>query len=314
MSANKDTVALVEASLLTALTVIIAIGAIYLPFLGYLSFIIAVPFVILSVRHSLKYTAIATVATAVLVTLLSYPTYGIYVATLGGFVGNVMGYSIKKNKDNSTIIFYSSLATVMSLMIMISITTLISGISLLDMVNKMLSESISLIESMGLGDRLAESGFLLTNTMEVFKMIIPSTLILSSAIFASVNYFISSIILKRMGMKSTKQKTFSEFSLPSNILIGATIILILTYLVGKFDIADSQVLFINILNISIYVFLIQGVAVIFHFIDKRKLGKGIKIFSIVLIFFTGILILVSIIGWLDCVFDFRKLKQKNMGV
>lgn len=314
MSVNKDTVALVEASLLTALTVIIAIGAIYLPFLGYLSFIIAVPFVILSVRHSLKYAAIATIATAILVALLSYPTYGIYVATLGGFVGNVMGYSIKKNKDNSTVIFYSSLVAVMSLMIMISIATLISGISLADMVDEMLSESISLVESMGLGERLAESGILLTNTMEIFKMIIPSTLILTSAIFASVNYFISSIILKRMGMKSSKQKTYSEFLLPSNILFGATILLILTYLVGKFNIVDSQVLFINILNLFIYVFLIQGIAVIFYFIDKRKLGKGIKILSGIIIFFTGMLIFVSILGWLDCVFDFRKLKQKNMGV
>ena len=117
-----------------------------------------------------------------------------------------------------------------------------------------------------------------------------------------------------MGMKSTKQKTFSEFLLPSNILFGATIMLILTYFVGKFNIVDSQVLFINILNLSIYVFFIQGIADIFYFIDKRKLGKGIKIFSIIVIFFTGILVLVSIIGWLDCIFDFRKLKQKNVGV
>ena len=308
MSSKGNTIALVESALLTALTVILAIAGIYIPLLGYLLMIIAVPFIIITVRHSLRYVIISIIASAILVTFVTFPTYGIYIAMMGGFVGCIMGLSIKKKKDSSTSIFYGALTASVSLMIMISLATLISGVSIIETVDQILGETVRVTETMGLGEIISESGVSMTDITDLFKMVIPSSLVLSGAIFAVFNYFISTIILKRLGMDTKQAKTFSEFSLPGNILFGTTFILVLTYFSGKLNIVDSEALFVNVLNVFTYVFLVQGVAVLFFFLEKRKLGKGIKILSVFLIFILGIILPVAMFGWLDSAFDFRKLR------
>ena len=270
--------------------------------------IIAVPFIIITVRHSLRYVIISIIASAILVTFVTFPTYGIYIAMMGGFVGCIMGLSIKKKKDSSTSIFYGALTASVSLMIMISLATLISGVSIIETVDQILGETVKITETMGLGEIISESGVSMTDITDLFKMVIPSSLVLSGAIFAVFNYFISTIILKRLGMDTKQAKTFSEFSLPGNILFGTTFILVLTYFSGKLNIVDSEALFVNVLNVFTYVFLVQGVAVLFFFLEKRKLGKGIKILSVFLIFILGIILPVAMFGWLDSAFDFRKLR------
>lgn len=314
MSTNGNTIALVESALLTALTVILAIAGIYIPLLGYLLLITAVPFIIITVRHSLRYVIISIIASAMLVTFVTFPTYGIYIALMGGLVGCIMGLSIKKKKDSSISIFYGALAASVSLMVMISLATLISGVSIIETVDQILGETVNITETMGLGDIMSESGVSISDITDLFKMVIPSSLVLSGAIFAVFNYIVSTIILKRLGMDTKQAKSFSEFSLPGNILFGTTFILVLTYFSGKLNIVDSEALFVNVVNVFTYVFLVQGVAVLFFYLDKRKYGKGIKILSVILIFILGIILPVAMIGWLDSAFDFRKLRQKNLEV
>jgi len=311
LSRDQNTIALVEAALLTALTAILAIAGFYLPLMGYLLFIVAVPYIIMSVRHPRRYVFTSAIASAVLVSFLTFPTYGIYIALLGGLVGFVMGHFLKLKKDSSTVIFYGALATTISLIFMFSLATVVSGINVMDMVTQILDETVLLTENMGLSEMVANSDVTIAEMMEIFKMVIPSALILSGAIFALINYFFASVILKRMGTWTMPPKPFSQFTLPANVLIGTTLILIMTYLAGKLNLVDSEVLFLNILNVFIYVFLVQGVAVIFHWMEKRNLGKGLKIIVVMIVFITGMTMAAAVIGWLDSAFDFRRIRKRD---
>lgn len=311
MSRDQNTIALVEAALMTALTAILAIAGFYLPLMGYLLFIIAVPFIIMSVRHSGRYVITSALAAAVLVSFLTFPTYGIYIALLGGAVGFVMGYFLKRQKDSSTVIFYGALMTTVSLFVMFSLAALVSGINIMDMVTGILDETVLLTENMGLGEIVANSEVSIAEMMEIFKMVIPSSLILSGVIFALVNYFFASIILKRMGSWSMPPKPFSQFTLPANILIGTSLIIVLTYLAGKLNIVDSEVLFVNVMNVFIYVFMVQGIAVIFHLMEKRNLGKGLKTMVVVIIFITGMTMAAAVLGWVDSAIDFRRIRKRD---
>jgi uncharacterized protein YybS (DUF2232 family) len=311
LSRDQNTIALVEAALMTALTAILAIAGFYLPLMGYLLFIIAVPFIIMSVRHSGRYVITSALAAAVLVSFLTFPTYGIYIALLGGAVGFVMGYFLKRQKDSSTVIFYGALMTTVSLFVMFSLAALVSGINIMDMVTGILDETVLLTENMGLGEIVANSEVSIAEMMEIFKMVIPSSLILSGVIFALVNYFFASIILKRMGSWSMPPKPFSQFTLPANILIGTSLIIVLTYLAGKLNIVDSEVLFVNVMNVFIYVFMVQGIAVIFHLMEKRNLGKGLKTMVVVIIFITGMTMAAAVLGWVDSAIDFRRIRKRD---
>ncbi|MBN2260790.1 MAG: YybS family protein [Clostridiales bacterium] len=314
MSSNRETAALVEAALLTAITSILAIAGIYIPFLGYLMFIIAVPFIILMVRHNWKYAVIATIASAVLVTFVSFPTYGIYVAVLGGFVGMVIGYFIKNGKDSSYAIFYGGLAAIVSFIALLSLMTLITGVTLSSMVEEILAASYKMTESMGFEEVFSQSGIQLNDMLELFKMILPSALIISAVVFAFVNYAVANIIMRRAGMKIGSPKKFSEFVLPSNILTGTSIILILAYFSGKMNIVDSQMLFMNVLNLFVYIFFIQGLAIVFSYFEKRNLKRVMKIIIVILIFLLQMTLTIAILGWIDNIFDFRKIRKKKLGV
>lgn len=311
MSQNPNTIALVEAALLTALTVILAIAGFYLPLLGYLLFIIAVPFIIMSVRHERRYVFISAVASAVLVTFLTFPTYGLYIGMLGGMVGAMMGHHVKLHRDSSTVIFYGALTTTVALIVMFSLATLISGISIMDMVSGMLDETLLLTESMGLGEALSDSETTLSEMVEVFKMVIPSALILSGAIFSLINYFLASVVLKRMGTWSMPPRPFSKFTLPQNVLPGTTVILVLSYLAGRMNWVDQEVLFLNVLNLFIYVFMVQGIAVLFHLMERYRVGRGLKVMVVVVIFLTNTMMAVAVLGWLDSALDFRKIRVKS---
>lgn len=311
MSRNPNTVSLVETALLTALAAILAIAGFYLPLLGYLLFIIAVPYIVIRVRHSQRYVVISAIASAILVTFLTFPTYGLYLALVGGLVGAVMGHHILRQRDSSTIIFYGALTATVALIVMFSLASVVSGVSLADMMTEIMDETLRLTENMGLPGM--DDGFMaaLEETVETIKMMVPSALILSGAIFAVINYAVAAAILKRIGTWVMPPRPFSRFSLPGNVLIGTTVILVLSYLVGQLNIVDSGVLFLNVLNLFIYLFLVQGLAVLFHLIERNRLGKGVKIALVAFVIITSMTVPVAVVGWLDSALDFRKIRRKS---
>ncbi len=142
-------------------------------------------------------------------------------------------------------------------------------------------------------------------------MIIPSSLIISAAIYSLINYLIATIIMKRTGMDVSSVKKFSEFTLPNNIMVGTTIILVLSYFAGKLNVVDPQILFMNVLNLFIYVFLIQGIAIMFFYLEKWKFKRFAKILSVIAVFLFQVTLTLAVVGWIDNVFDFRKLRQRK---
>ncbi len=314
MNSSNQTKALVETALLSSITSILAIAGMYIPFLGYLMFIVAVPFILIVVRHSVKFALLGALATGFLVTFVSFPTYGIYVAAMGGGVGVIMGLAVKLRREAMTVIFYGALAASVTMMLLLSLTTLVTGVGLLEMVEEVLFESFRVAEGAGFENILLESGFTLEDILDIFKMILPSTLILSSAFYALLNYNVGRIILRRTGFVTGDSRPFSEFTLPGNIITGTTLILILTYLSGYLNIVNTEVLFINVLNIFIYVFLLQGLAILFFLLEKRHFKTGMKVFAVILVFLLQMTVGVAIIGWIDNIFDFRKIRQKKTGV
>ncbi|OPL07900.1 MAG: hypothetical protein AVO33_03250 [delta proteobacterium ML8_F1] len=314
MNSTNPTKALVETALLSSITSILAIAGMYIPFLGYLMLIVAVPFILIVVRHSARYGVLGALATGMLVMFVSFPTYGIYVAAMGGGVGILMGQQIKKRKESMTVIFYGALGASVTMILLLTLTTLVTGVSLIAMVEELLAESFQITDRMGLENVLLESGVTLEDILEIFKLILPSTLILTSAFFAVFNYNVGRVILRRTGFTAGESKPFSQFTLPGNIIMGTTLILILTYLSGYFNIVDTEVLFINILNLFIYIFLLQGLAIIFFLLEKKQFKTGMKIFVVLMVFLLQMVVGVALIGWIDNIFDFRKIRQKKTGV
>lgn len=311
MENKKNTKALVESALITSIACIVAIVGIYVPLLGYLLILISVPFIILMIRNGWKYVVLSSLVSSILVGAISFPTYGIYVAVLGGGVGIVIGYFINKGDESSKVIFYGTVATSISFFVIFMIIVFLSGISAIEMIDYMTDEITVILKDAGIESVLTERGVELAKIAVIFKMLIPSSIIIFATIFSIINYFISSVIMQRIGMDISKIKRFSHFSLPNNIMIGTTVILILSYIVGKLNIVNSQVLFINIFYIFVYVFMVQGLAVLVFYMESVKMNIYLKIITIILVFVFQLIIVIAILGWFDSIFDFRKLRREK---
>lgn len=310
MKNKKNTKGLVESALITSIACIVAIVGIYVPFLGYTLMLISVPFIILMIRNGWKYVILSSLVSSILVATISFPTYGIYVAVLGGGVGIVIGYFIDKGDESSKVIFYGTIATSIAFFVIFMIIAFLSGISAIEMIDYITAETTVMLKDTGMEKMLTGKGLEFGNIAVVFKMLIPSSIIIFATIFSIFNYFISSVIMQRIGMNIPKIKRFSQFSLPNNIMIGTTLILILSYIVGKLNIVNSQVLFINILYLFIYVFMIQGLSVLFFYMESVKMNIYLKIITVILVFIFQLIIVIAILGWLDSIFNFRKLGRK----
>lgn len=104
---NFSTREIAEAGLMTAIMVILGLGASYIPVIGTLiSFLFPVPLIILSIRHSLRTGIMALIVAGIILILFTEPLYGIGFSASFGSIGLVFGYMIKSGKNpNSTVLW-----------------------------------------------------------------------------------------------------------------------------------------------------------------------------------------------------------------
>ncbi len=145
--------------------------------------------------------------------------------------------------------------------------------------------------------------------------IMPLILFSRSIMLAIFTYFLAIFTLKKIrktDLKETlKEIKFSRFYLPGNAVLTSFILYMLIMLLEIFNIPLYTDLILMNLELVFYIlFLIQGVSVVIFFVKKWiKTGQIIKFFmgmiAIILLGFMAI----SILGMIDSIFDFRKVKS-----
>lgn len=125
-----------------------------------------------------------------------------------------------------------------------------------------------------------------------------------------INFRLAHLLLTRLKHNVIAYVPFREIKLPQDIIMGTTIILVLTFLTNYFVDTIGMALLDNVIIIVMLIFSFQGLSVLSFFLDKNRI-KGI-LGSIAFIFLALILHIfgLSIIGWVDAVFDIRKLRTK----
>jgi uncharacterized protein YybS (DUF2232 family) len=301
---NNSTKSMVESAILVGMAFVMTFMATYIPFLSFFLFLIATPFAVIGTRHDLKYSVISVIASTILVSILISPFQGIFVGLYGGLQGATIGYSLRKLHSPYKTMLMGMLSGVISLVGLFALAFAMDGIGIIEILDQLKVQMLSFYEKMGMTDDT-----LLTQLAETFtlvKKLIPSSVILASLLYTFINYIVSTKILTRLKVKLPQKEKFTDFKLPSNFMFGSLIILILTVIVSYMKIVDSEVLQINIINLFIYVFFIQGLAVVLKFVERSS--KAIKALIVFGVFILSLLPFVALLGWLDIIFNFRKMK------
>ena len=149
---------IVEGGLLTAISVILGLASIYLPFFGLIiEFFCAVPIVVLSVRQGAAKGFVALTASFILLTIFVGPILSIRNALSFGVCGLILGWCINKGFGAVKSFVATLIAAFISQLIVIGIVTFVMEIDVLDTeltaVRETFEESFKVYEDIGVDEK-----------------------------------------------------------------------------------------------------------------------------------------------------------------
>lgn len=298
--------------------VIICIMAIYIAYgvnFPPLLIFIPVPFVILGIRHDIRTNIVSLVLTLLIVQILLSSTSGATLLLAFGPLSFMINYCIKKRKSLSETLLFSTMAFLISFVVLILL-----GGEIADMLkeaevgfNQYLNFQLESIKEMGLTDfNVLQTKYELQTLYKEILVLTPSLLSIFSLFIAYVNIAISTWGIRKMGYGVVSKGTFSRFKLPNNIIPGIALMLVTGYVFRILNINYHEAFLLNVSFLFGFIFLVQGLAVIDFFLKKTKANLLLRIvvLSFLLLFIpAGSIILF--IGLFDSIFDIRKIRRKK---
>lgn len=313
LNLGEKTTRITETAIITTFMTLLVI-------IGYSTFPVIilfypVPFVILGVKHKTKYNIYSIIASSVLIGILIDIFAGILIFLVFGLISITITYMINKKYKPQQILIGGTIVTIVTTLLTVVISGYITGVSFFTQINTFLTENMKLQL-----DILREMEFstqqlymikdFLMATVEYIIIIIPTTLIISSVFIVYINYWMSTAILKRLGFKTVEVPRFMFFNLPSNIIMGSVVIIAAALVIRYMKLFYYETIFINTIIIISFVFFMQGLSVLVFLMNKRNIHKVTKFILIfIIIINVPLSLIITFIGLLDVILNFRKLKK-----
>lgn len=306
---------MVESALITAIAVVFTMAGTYIPFLGILLMFLPMPFIVIGAKNGVKFSAISLVVAAIMIGTFTGPLRAILFIVTAGLSSIVIVYMIQKKYSFNLIFIFGSIASLVSIIISFALLPKLIGFEFVELTentfNQLKEMYKGIFEMSGTdAEKTKEILTALDQFKDLYLLIIPLGMIVSSVFTTYINYIVSGSILRRIGLNIEKPKKFSYFRLPTNFMMGTLVIVILTYVTNKFNIVNSTALNANIMLLFQVVFIMQGLAVLSFLIEKKGIRDAFRriilVFVLLIQFFS---LLLFFVGLFDAIFNIRKLES-----
>lgn len=310
---NNKTKAFLESLLIIVLgTLYILLGIRYIPIINilYPAF-----FVILGVRNGIEYNIVSILISALLVGVFieKYTCLFILIAFVPFSI--LLNYMIKKRKKANETIMVSTITLLICYVLALTILSKMAGVTFINELEKslqlILKAQLDLLKDMGTSSyQMYETKGLLESIYEYMVLIVPSIIIMFSAITAYLNSLLSIVILRKLGYGIYQVPKISNFKLPSNVILGIAVIYGGVFLLKFLKLFYYETIFMNVSVLVSFVLFLQGISVIIYFLNRSRLHPIIRgIFIILLIVSVPLSAIISIVGFLDIIFNFRRINK-----
>ncbi|GFN36706.1 DUF2232 domain-containing protein [Tepidimicrobium xylanilyticum] len=295
---------------ITTSLILMFMGTYY--FTGFM-FLYPLPFILLGFKYDINHALLALILSAVSTGLMLDMVSGILIFVMFAPLCLSLIYTMKSRRDSLTILFINTLIFLFSILLMISISKNMTGISIIgqlsDISNQTINYWIDVLKDIGSSNyEILKAREFLEERFEYLILTVPALTMIFSLIIAYLNFLLATLLLSRLGYGVVSIPRFSKFKLPNNFLLGTGLMFLGAFIIKKLEIFYYETIFINLTAIVSFLFLTQGLAVI----DYKLKIKNVKIILRLLIYVFLILPIIGImpfIGVLDIIFDFRGLRK-----
>jgi len=310
---GKSVTPTVEGGLLVAITVILGAVSFFLPIFGiFVEFFCAVPLAVLTTRQGIGKGLTATVVSFILLAMLISPIPALRLALSFGLCGVALGWCLRKNfgavRIFFTLLVVSSAAQVVTLVLFIAVMDVNLIDTQIEMIRESFAESFAMYESMGVDtQRIAEAKSQVEPALKTLALIIPTLMMTTALMTAAATWLTAHWIFPKLQMKLPTLPPFAEWRFPVLFFYTATIGGLGLYWGLTRGWTEIQMISLNLMLVSGFIGLIQGLALLSAVFDRHNVSKFVRrlIYAVLMLnlFFIQ---LVAITGLIDMLFDYRK--------
>lgn len=308
---------MVEGGILSAIAVLFAFISAYFPVLGVLvNLIWPVPIILLGVRHGYKWSILAIAASGVIIAAIISPLTAVGIVAGMGLIGIALGYAMGRGFSPVKILGLGTVASLLSKMLVVAISAAALGINpfttQIDIMTKGFEQGIEMYRSLGVSeDNLKNMAEQMNTITGLIKVIIPAGFLMASVLDTYLNFMVARLVLRKLGQHTQGFPLFKYWTLPKYILYIFFAALLLTMIgrVPEYEMVGT--VGTNLLIITSFALLIQGLALFSYFADKYSLSRLLRWLILFLIITNGFVSQIVIYaGAFDFIFDYRKLKAR----
>ncbi len=321
LNRTTQTRVIVESALMAALTTIFVMLN-TVPYLTFITFFAAVPIMVLTARQGIKAGIGSSVIMGILVTLLVGPVWGSSAWVMYGISAVAAGHMLRSKMSATQTMLVSGLFFAIGFSILILGAIHLGGADpfvavtgTFDELIKMTKQNAEVLKSSqeDLNNQIA----MIESARDIMVLSKPAMILFIGGILSVTNYFTARLIAIRSGASIKQLTRFRDHRLPSSLLSGILLIVVLSFIADKMGYVDAGVIYLNLEIVFMWLFLFQGVSLLAFLANQgdknRERRMVIFLFVGLILFFFGGAPLIAMIGLLDTAVDIRKLYENRKG-
>lgn len=304
---------LTESGLLSALTVILAMAAAYLPVIGMVAALVwALPVVVLIVRHGLRWGVMSVLVSGVIMALLLEPMLSLRMVLSFGPTGLMLGYAFRQQWSGAHAFGMTLIASVAGKLLTFGLLFLVTSVNPLnlqmDVMQQSFDQTFAVYEQMGLDQNAIEaSKAQISEAMTYLNLLLPFIVGVMGLLDAGVAYIVSSRVLRRLGETVPQLPPFAEWRLPQFFLYLLGFALVGIYWGGSREIQPLYQAAFNLNMVAMGAGVIQGLSLMSYAMDRFRVGRVMRMFFYAFVLLGGVLVqILAFTGLFDMLFDYRR--------
>lgn len=304
---------LTESGLLSALTVILAMAAAYLPVIGMVAALVwSLPVVVLIVRHGLRWGVMSVLVSGVIMALLLEPMLSLRMVLSFGPTGLMLGYAFRHQWSGAHAFGMTLIASVAGKLLTFGLLFLVTSVNPLnlqmDVMQQSFDQTFAVYEQMGLDQNAIEaSKAQISEAMTYLNLLLPFIVGVMGLLDAGVAYIVSSRVLRRLGETVPQLPPFAEWRLPQFFLYLLGFALVGIYWGGSREIQPLYQAAFNLNMVAMGAGVIQGLSLMSYAMDRFRVGRVMRMFFYAFVLLGGVLVqILAFTGLFDMLFDYRR--------
>lgn len=317
---KHKTSAMVEAGILAAVAIVMALVSMYIPVVGaFVNFVWPLPIIICGMRNGFKWSLMSLMVAGIIIGIIISPLQAFFLLAIFGLLGLVIGECMRRHMAPVKLMLYGSVGAVAALVINIALSFWVLGINPVEMMFSSFSQSLGELESYYRQSGMSEAEIkqIIDGYGEMLKMmriIMPGAFLISAPVLAFINYIAAKKILTKLGESFEDFPPFTSLQVPGWILWPYALSLFaVTYFYQNDRGSLMYNVSVNVQTVCSFVLVLQGIALLYWFVKSRNKPMWWANVGTILLFVVPIFSQIMVyVGAFDIVFDFRKIRPRRL--